>query len=166
MTLTKIPILDEGGLLLPLTDDHINIALNRHRAVRYALMTLDQLWLRCQKGYVMTIDLFIELHLRASTSVMNEEGCYLWDCVPFTSQENSWAGQLERARLIMSYDYRWNTPCKKPRTYSESQKHRVLVRHIARQYVQSYVRWSKGKRQVLLPEIPQDPEEFTQVLIL
>jgi hypothetical protein len=161
MTLTQIPILDQGGVLLPLTENHIDIAPNPLRIARYARMSLESLLLRTEKGFITTIDLFMELHRRASTAVMHGEGCYVWDCVPFTNGENSWAEQLERARLIMTYDYRWHSfeaRSKKSVRSSENEEHNPveMVQVLASSYVQSYVRWSKGKRQVLLPDNPKD----------
>jgi hypothetical protein len=78
-------------------------------SLNYAQMSLLQLIQICTDGTAISIDLFMELHRRASAQVFRTGSCFNWDCIPLDFAEGEENLQLERARITMTYDVKWKT---------------------------------------------------------
>jgi hypothetical protein len=109
MTNTHVQLFDAAGILLPIKDEHMCTPPNPFRSITYTQMSLPQLIQICTDSTATSIDLFMELHRRASAHVFRTGSCFYWDCIPVDFVEGEENLQLERARVIMTYDAKWKT---------------------------------------------------------
>jgi hypothetical protein len=127
MTNTYMTLFDRSGILLPIKDEHMFCPPNPFKYRSYAQMPLQQLTKVCKDGNT-NIDMFMELYRHASAQVFRAKSRFYWDCVPvdFTRGEENL--QLQRARIIMTYDAKWKTgraPTNLSITYLGTQDQRV-----------------------------------------
>jgi hypothetical protein len=96
------PLLDQSGNLLPIENKDLEVPSKAERVNDCGRMYTCTLLSEAQKG-VNDIELFMELHRRATQKYLKSGSRYLWDTSSIQGEH-----QNQNARIVREYDRKWN----------------------------------------------------------
>lgn len=96
------PLLDQSGKLLPIENKDLEVPSEVERVNECGRMYTCSLLSEAQKG-VNNIELFMELHRRATQKFLKDGSQYPWDTASITGEY-----QNQNARMVREYDRKWN----------------------------------------------------------